>query len=170
MLAAATLLVLARSTGLEAGDDALPEPAIKAVYLYNFALYTQWPLPPADGVGICIAGRDPFGSALAAIDGKAVRGQPVIIRRLDHAADDFSRCHVLYVGGVAAGQGARIARTLRQQPVLTVAEAGDSEDFPPMILLIPDGKRIAFEIDLGMTRTAGLVLSSQLLRLARAVH
>lgn len=169
VLIAAALLVCFRCTGLKAADSATPEQALKAAYLYNFSLYTEWPVSTAEGVAICIAGRDPFGSALEAISGKLLRGKPVIVRRLDDSSD-FSGCHLLYLGVMVPGQRARIVRLLERLPVLSVAEAGEAEYSRPMILLVSDGKRIGFEVDARMARAAGLALSSQLLRLARAVH
>lgn len=158
-----------RSLGGHAAESIGPEQAIKAVYLYHFSLYTEWPTPPADGVRLCIAGQEQFGSALEGITGKLLRGKPLIIRRSENMTD-FADCHVVYIGVMAPGQRLQVARALANKPVLSIAEAGDADDFRPMIKLIPDGKWITFEVDLSAAKAVGLVLSSNLLRLARVVH
>ena len=165
---AVAVLLLAHGPGLSAAAATPAELAIKAAYLFNFALYTEWPTPPVDAVGICIAGPDPFGSALDAIAGKPLRGKPLIIHRLENSVD-FSGCHVVYVNAASNAQRARIARALDQKPVLSVADSAD-EAFRPMVLLVPDGNRFAFEVELAVAKTTGLTLGSQMLRLARVVR
>ncbi|MGE5469599.1 MAG: YfiR family protein [Bacteroidota bacterium] len=165
------VLLFAAGRGVQ-GEPAyadLSAPNIKAAYLYNFSLYTEWPGPPVDGFHLCIIGRDPVASAIDALDGRLLRGKPLIVQHLD-GGDQVGTCHVLYVGALTSGQRAALGRALGQLPVLTVGESRQGDEFAPIVQLIPVGAHIAFEIDLGKARTAGLTLSSRLLGLARAVH
>lgn len=165
------MLLFAPGGGVQ-GEPAytdLSVPNIKAAYLYNFSLYTEWPAPPVDGFHLCIIGRDPVASALDALDGRLLRGKPLIVQHLD-SSDQAAACHVLYVGALTSGQRAALGRALGQQPILTVGESRQGDEFAPIIQLIPVGAHIAFEIDLGKARMAGLMLSSRLLGLARAIR
>ncbi len=145
-----------------AGDAA----TLKAAFLYNFALYTSWPPPPPTAVTLCSIGHDDLGAAFDALANKQIDGKPVQVRRIDSAADARS-CHLLYVPESGGGNLPALARGLASQPVLIVSDAGNLD--PAMILIEPDGNRLAFSVNLARVRHAGLDVSSKLLRLARVV-
>src|SRR6266568_1485223 len=58
---------------------------VKAAYVYNFAKFVEWPAGKSQNAGgamnICVAGEDPFGPALATIEGKGVGDRKIRIRR-----------------------------------------------------------------------------------------
>ena len=140
------------------------EKALKAAFIYNFALYAEWPMPLPDGVRLCVLGHDDLGPALDAVGSRQINGKPVTLQRLDPGASSAG-CHVLYV---ADAKSARIARELRQKPILSVTDVAGVEF--AMITLARDGNRLVFDIDNSSARAAGLALSSKLLHLARSVH
>lgn len=151
--------------------DATPqqaEYALKAAFLYNFALYTEWPTPPESAFDICILGSDPFGPALDPLGKKHLKGKPVRVRRLA-ATDETRGCHVLFIAQAAHERLSQVTSELRERPVLTIAESNSYDPELPMIRMVPDGARVAFEINAGAARAAGLVISSKLLSLARSV-
>src|SRR5438876_11931632 len=55
---------------------------IKAAYLYNFIKYVDWP-SYGDTITIGVLGNDPFGAALARLNGKIVKGRRLLVRPLD---------------------------------------------------------------------------------------
>src|SRR5207248_8271713 len=55
---------------------------IKAAYLYNFIKYVVWP-SYGDTISIGVLGSDPFGPALAPLNGKTVKGRRLVIKHLD---------------------------------------------------------------------------------------
>lgn len=149
-----------------AGVSPTSEYALKAAFLYNFALFTEWPKLPGEAFDFCILGPDPFGPALDALARKSLHGRSIRPRRLPDGNDAYS-CHLLFIASSAQANWTRLAADLRQQPILTVAEASDGDGSSAMIRIVPDGNRLAFEINQSAAKTAGLVLSSKLLRLAR---
>lgn len=153
--------VEARRTPL-AGDIA----TLKAAFLYNFALYTSWPLPPPGGFTLCSIGHDELGTAFDALTHKQVDGRPVQVRRIDNV-NEARNCHLLYVPESSGISQAALARGLLSQPVLIVSDTGNLDS--AMILIEPDGNRLAFSVNLTRVRQSGLDVSSKLLRLARAV-
>jgi hypothetical protein len=64
-----------------AGSDELPEYKVKAVFMYNFANFVEWPadkLPPSGkSLTVCVLGDDPFGAYFNAIKGRTIRGLTV---------------------------------------------------------------------------------------------
>lgn len=143
------------------------ERALKVAFLYNFALYTEWPMPLPDGLNLCVLGHDDLGPVLDTLAGRQINGKSVILRRLDAGAG-ISGCHVIYIAAAGDAKSARIVRELRQKPILSVTDAAGA-DFS-MISLSRQGMRLVFDIDNSSARAAGLVLSSKLLRLAHSVH
>ena len=143
---------------------------LKVAFLYNFALYTEWPMPLVDGLTICVLGRDDLGPALNALANRQIGGKPIIVRRL--LAGEFyantGACHMTYGVTAREEESGKASLDLRQKPVLRVADAASAEW--AMISLARDGNRLVFDIDNTHVRASGLVLSSKLLRLARSVR
>jgi hypothetical protein len=162
--ALAALIVVLAATAVRAQDAAL-EYQVKAVYLFNFVKFVRW--PPADKsvpITICVAGRNPFGSALQeALRNELVDGRPVearVVREPDPG------CNVLFVpAGVAAKPYIDAARG---SATLTVGEGPEFLAQGGMVNFIIEAGSVRFEIDAGAAERADLRISSHLLRLARS--
>jgi hypothetical protein len=151
---------------------------VKAAFLYNFAKFTDWsgaapppaPMPTSrdDGFVLCIAGKDPFGSALAAIEGKLVGGQPLRVRR-SVPPDGLRGCHLLFIDEVEERRMPAYLKAAHQFPLLTVSDIEGFTDAGGMIGLVTADYRIQFDINLAPVASANLKISSQLLMLARSV-
>ena len=146
------------------------EKELKVAFLYNFALYTEWPLPLADSLTFCLVGYNDLGSALDALSSRQIGGKPIVLRHLEiqdsHA--DTGACHVMYSATLSEAKLAKVANDLRQKPILSIAEGAGAEY--SMIGLARDGNRLVFDINNSRARAAGLTFSSKLLRLARSVR
>ena len=164
-------LALACCFSQAAGAQVASEYDVKAAYLYNFARFVEWPEQAgASGFGICVLGRDPFGKALdAAVRGLQVRGATVSVTRLAAAAEARA-CRVLFISGSEAAQLPRIIDTLAGFGVLTVSDIPMFSQRGGMIEFVSEGKRVRFEVNLASAKEAGLMLSSDLLRVARTVR
>lgn len=146
---------------------------VKAAYLYGFGRFVEWPsgAPIAtDGAFVlCVLGDDPFGKLLDdAAYGGVLKNQPVSVRRIERA-EDGGACDTVFV---SASEQPRLARTLSllgRRPVLTV---GDSPEFARqggMIGFSMEGSRVRFTVNLTAAQAAGLMLQSELLRVAAGV-
>ena len=88
---------------LLAGDAsaALSEHRVKAVFLFNFSKFVEWP-PSAFAAAdapfvIGVFGRDPFGSDLDDVArGETVNGRPLLVRRVQ-TAQDAAACQILFI-------------------------------------------------------------------------
>lgn len=165
-------LLLLLGPPVSAHDISAPskERELKVAFLYNFALYTQWPLVPDQGLVLCVLGHDDLGTALDAIANRQVNNKPILVRRLDAPAD-ISDCHLVYLPGVPDAKSVNATRGLHDKPILSVTDAAtEATEEWAMIRLGRSGNRLVFDINNTSARAAGLVLSSKLLRLARKVR
>lgn len=147
--------------------EPMPEYAMKAAYLYNFALFTEWPTTPGEQLNLCLLGRDAFGTAIDSIDGKPVNGMRIEVSRVT-AAGNISHCQMLFLGELDGVNPQRLLRDIEGLPMLTVTD--DSALDGVMIRMSIRNKRLTFEINSEAVRRARLTLSSKLLRLASNVY
>jgi hypothetical protein len=162
MLALALLL----PGGLPAADSA-SEAALKVAYLYNFALYTEWPGRPSV-IEYCIAGKNTLGEALSGLTRKEIAGRPIQVRQLNNGEIPIpASCNVLFI---ASPELSRLLDAVAERPVLTVADSGLSGDTSAMLKLDLDQGKISFTADASRARAQGLTLSAKMLRLARSVR
>jgi len=165
----AFLVALAASHAFPQG---LAEYQVKAAFLFNFARYTEWPSPGAGGQGVpfsvCIIGRDPFGDALAAIEGKIVHDRPLRVHR-GVALDQLRGCQLLWVSESEERRLAAILRAVAPYPVMTLSDIEGFVEAGGMIGLMVVEERVRFDVNLAAVRQANLHVSSQVLKLARNV-
>ena len=98
-------LMLWALAGATAPGDRLaqssPEYQLKAVFLFNFAQFVEWPASafpePDTPLAICVLGEDPFGPYLdETVRGETVGNHPLAVRRY-RAVDEVTGCHILFV-------------------------------------------------------------------------
>ncbi len=175
---AARLLLLAATCAVAAPVAAMTPTAtppgeyqIKAAYLLNFARYVEWPaarLPAGAPLRLCVLGRDPFGGALAGVEGRQVNGHDVRLRQVE-SADAAVDCHLVFVADSEERRLGLVLRALATRGVLTVSDIdGFAEAGGAVGLVVEDG-RVRFDSNLTALARDGLRASSQLLRLGRNV-
>jgi hypothetical protein len=168
-----------------AASPASREYAMKAAFLYNFIVFTEWPkeaLPTADDpMVIGIIGQDPFGDAFESI--VPAKGRKIAIKRfgglseLKRAGDaEMARtteagrhCHLLFICISEAENISEILNMVKDASVLTVADTSGFLESGGMINLVVEEKKLRFEISNIAASKAGLKIGSQLLRLAKRV-
>jgi hypothetical protein len=151
-----------------------PEYQVKAVFLFNFAQFVEWPpsaFPDsAAPLVICVLGEDPFGPYLdETVHGERVQGHPLAVQRY-RRLDEISGCHILFVGRQEQERLGEILDTLKGHPALTVSDAEGFSRSGGMIRFVTDRNRIRLRINLEAARDADLTLSSKLLRPAQIVR
>lgn len=146
---------------------------VKAVFLYNFARYVEWPAQSFkasnDPIVICILGQNPFGSAIEqATTGKMIEGRAFVVREISNTQQPFS-CHILFVNASERNRFRSIAANLKGSGVLTVGETpGFTADGGVINFKLRDGK-VRFEINVDAAGQERLHISSKLLSLAQIV-
>lgn len=146
---------------------------LKAVFLFNFAQFVQWPpevfSAPNAPLVIGILGEDPFGGFLdEAVRNEVIENHPLTVRRF-RRVEEITTCHILFVSRSEHGQLERILNSLKGRSILTV---GDAETFARrgvMIRFVTEANRIRLRINLAAAESEKLKLSSKLLRPAQIV-
>ena len=163
---------LACTVSVPAQRGAFDEREVKAVFLLNFAQFVDWPASafasPESPVVIGVLGNDPFGRLLdEVVVGEVVKGRKLSVVRF-RRVEDVKSCHVLFISPSEAPQYEHIMMTLGSQPTLTV---GETANFTArgMIRFLTESNRIRLEVNVDAAKTAGLTISSNLLRAARIV-
>lgn len=149
--------------------DDLPEYRLKAAFVYNFLVYTEWPAGTGGPLNLCIVGTDPFGAEIDGLQGKAVAARTIAVQRKG-AGESLKNCQAVFVARSAIDSLPRLLDSLRDQPVLTLADSpGAMRGGVALNMAVAQGK-VSFEANLQAARSAGLSLSSKLLRLATEVQ
>lgn len=143
---------------------------VEAVYLYNFAKFVTWPAATkSDVLNVCILGKDPFGNTLDQIvAGEAIDGRRLAVRRL---ADEHSvqPCAILFIGESESSHLDRDLSAVSRLPILTVSDIPSFIRNGGTIQFVLQENRVRFEVNLNAARKCGIVLSSQLLKVATRV-
>ena len=149
--------------------DELPEYRLKAAFLYNFALFTEWPADVGDTLHLCIDGEDPFGEEIDGLQGKAVGERTLAVLRKANG-DSLRGCQIVFVATSAMPNLRHVLDELGDKPVLTVADSPDAARHGVALNMAVAKSKVTFEANLKAARDAHLNLSSKLLRLATEVH
>lgn len=146
---------------------------LKAVYLFNFAKFVEWPAEvfpaPDSPINFCVLGRSPAGDELdASIHGKGINTHIIAVRHL-HGPEEIKDCHLVFLTASAGKQQRKLLQSARGVPVLLVSEMpGFARSGGEINFLIENG-RLIFEVNAGAAEAAHLKISSKLLALAHIV-
>ncbi|MGH7956398.1 MAG: YfiR family protein [Opitutaceae bacterium] len=164
------------STAMAATAQPAPlrEYQIKAVFLYHFAQFVEWPatafVNEQSPLIIGVLGDDPFGADLdSAAQGEKVGARALEVRRY-RRIEDIGTCHVLFISQSESPRLERVLTTLQGRSILTV---GDLERFTfrgGMIRFLTQKNKVRMQINLEAARREDLTISSKLLRPAGIVN
>jgi YfiR/HmsC-like len=170
-----TLLWLAAMLSVAVSAWAAPasEYQVKAVFLFNFAQFVEWPAAAFPGPDapfvIGVLGNDPFGPELdAVVRGETVDRRSLVVERY-HDIAELHNCNILFIPRTEVDQLPKILAALRGRSVLTVSDADEADQRGVMIRLVTRSNRIRMRIDIGAAKAGNLVISSKLLRPAEIV-
>jgi len=164
------------ASGQSAETPALSnEYTVKAVFLYNFGRYVEWPegsfAGPAAPFVIGIVGEDAFGGALQEIAArKTIRGRPIALRRFTSPEEYNQACQILFVSrSLAAPQQAALIKMTEGKGVLVVGETPGFAEQGGTANFFVEEDRIRFEINMETARRAQLRMDAKLLSLGKPV-
>lgn len=146
------------------------ESELKAAFVFNFAVFTEWPpdaLPGGAPLQLCAGGSGPLYASLRHLQDKLVNGHRIAVRP---AAPPLRHCHLLVLERSDRERWVQVKRALAGAAVLTVADDRVIGADGAVIAMSLEERRIGFDVDLNAARNARLNLSSKLLRLARGLQ
>jgi len=169
----AALLGLLAPAAAPAQAGAPRENELKAVFLFNFAQFVEWPAgafaTPDAPLVIGVLGDDPFDGVLdSTIQGERINNHPLVVERY-RRVEDVGTCHILFISRPDAEHLDQVLPRLRDRSILTVGDAGNFSRAGGMIAFVTEHNRIRLRINLTAATAANLVLSSKLLRPAEIV-
>ena len=142
---------------------------IEAAFLYNFALFIEWPASSANEFRICVLGSTPVLAALEPVKKKQIKGHPIIITEIS-AVQQVLPCHILFVGKSEHASLGALAKYIGNAPILVVAEENGFDLKNVTIALVAEQDHIAFRINRTAAEANSLTISSKLLKLALKVY
>mgnify|MGYP003576623838 CR=1 FL=1 len=156
VLIGSVLMIVSTSTFGQADDVAL-----KAAFIYNFALFTTWQGPSnTPDFRVCTTSDGELWNSLQRLRGKRVGTRQWAVYPVS-PAETPPRCDVLVVSGSAS--------TPAYPATLIVRDGELSPNDSAAIALVSEGNHVRFDIDTRAARRSGLTFSSKLLSLARSV-
>lgn len=168
------LLLLCAAAPLQAADAELErEYKIKAVFLYNFTHFVEWPASrpsptaatPEQPAIICVYGNNPFGASLDYIH---ERQGPALEVRYLNSAPEAKECHLLFIAASAQSQMPSLLASLKGRGVLTVSDIADFAHHGGMVGMNTHDNKVKLEINATTFAQEGF-RSAQLLELAEIV-
>jgi hypothetical protein len=155
------------------GAEAPTEYQVKAVFVYNFSRFVEWPpqafTAPDEPFVIGILGGDPFGARLdEAVRGERIDQHPLLVRRFRNLGE-IGDCRILYIDRSESAQLQQILAALDHRNTLTVSDLEGSSQHGVMIQFATENNRIRLRINVASARASGLTISSKLLRSADIV-
>lgn len=138
--------------------------ALKAAYIYNFALFTTWPEDVASTThfDVCATPDTPLWDSLEKLNGKAVEGRPWTL--VDVALANPGQCRIVVLSGAAP-----LHATDAGESALVIDDGSVQGPSTASITLVNEHEHIRFDVDTRKASFSGLTFSSKLLRLARNV-
>lgn len=157
----------------QASGTAPTESQVKAVFLFNFASFVQWPgespAAPSTPFIIGLLGADEMaGNLEEAVRGEQVDGRPLQVRRY-RSVEEVEDCRILFIGRGHRAQLARVLDRLGGRGTLTVSDVEGSARNGVMIQLANEKNRVRLLINVDAAQAAGLTISSNLLRPAEII-
>lgn len=147
------------------------EDQVKAVFLFNFAKYVDWPdvrRGSSATIRLCIPANPTFLAVVQeAVRDEVVNGRPLTASGLE-GLDGARGCDILYVGDPRSPDGAAWIKAVRGRQALTVGDGQLADGV--VIAFVRDRNRLRFDVNREAAARRKLSISSRLLGLARRVE
>ncbi len=174
LLALGSLLFAGGAVAQE-GDVINREYPLKALFLYHFGHYVEWPAAsfrgPDSPFVIGVLGGDPILETLTELaQTKRINGRAIVVRRFASPAA-IEPCQILFLGRDISREVHQAAIDgLRDKPVMLVGETRGFAHRGGTVNFVVESNKIRFEINLEAARQHQLKISSKLLALSRIVQ
>jgi hypothetical protein len=156
---------------LYAQNKTAGEYQVKAVFLFNFTQFVEWPQgifhSMQEPFVIGVTGENPFGSYLnATVSGEKCGTHPIIIKYF-RRIEDIGNCHMLYIHSDDLEEVKKILASIPQKNILTVNDLAGFTKEGGMIQFYIEDNKIRLRINAQRSKAAGLNISSKLLSIAK---
>ena len=150
--------------------EVLQEDELKAVFVYNFLKFVDWPEKtcPEKEITLCIVGETSLVDYLLSLDGQKIKDKSLVVS-VEKDFSNLKKCHAIFVGHLPRSDLKNLLWHIKKLPILTVSDLRDFVHKGGMIEIYEENKKIRFKINLKRAHEVNLKISSRLLRLAKEV-
>lgn len=161
------------ATIINAQTNYAQEYQVKAVFLYNFTHFIDWPKEAFESqytpFVIGIIGNDPFGPFIeTTIEGERI-GSHVIRSQRFRSISEIKDCHILYIASKDPDEIKNILEMVEGKNILTVGDTPNFTRWGGMIRFFTEQGKIRLQINNTVAKAEGLKISSKLLRVAQVI-
>jgi hypothetical protein len=156
--------------------EAPSEYELKAIYLYNFLQFVQWPeechFPGGHAQEIAVVGGTSLQPVLLSLQAKLrEKNKDLTLVFYDSYQEgmNLSNCCLLFIASSEMKKIPEILKSLDGKQVLTVTDAGEEVDSGVMITLLSRQNKIRWAVNRKPVTEAGLKMSAKLLEIAERV-
>lgn len=141
---------------------------LKAVFLFNFAQFVEWParaFRDAEApLVIGVLGDDPFGPYLdELVSDEKVGRRPLQVLRFKRV-DEVGACHILFVSASELNALPPTLQALKGRSILTVSDMEGFNRYGGIVRFVVEGGKIRLRINLAAAKACELNISSKILR------
>lgn len=146
---------------------------VKAVLVYHFANFIQWPpnsaaLDKSSPFVIGFLGESPVFSLLAKLAAtQKINNKSVKVVSIDDYTE-IKKCSIIFIPKVPGKKLKQIMEVVDDLPILTIGDGKDYEKKGVMINFIPRGLR-QFNVNCAAAERSGIVILSSILKYAQNV-
>lgn len=156
---------------LSAQPGTAPQYQVKAVFLYNFTQFVEWPASAFADVNapfvIGVLGENVFGNYLdETVRNEKINGRPLIVMHYTDPAE-IKNCQILFINSKEASKADLPLSSLKDRGILTVSDADYFVSRGGIVAFFNENNKIRFRINLEAAKEANLKFSSKLLRVAQ---
>lgn len=144
---------------------------IKAVFLFNFTRFIDWPPHSFDSdeapFVIGVIGSNSFVRYIdESVAGEKVGTHPIVVEQFKDARD-IRKCHILYINLSDERKIKEAIMAISGRGILTVSDNEDFGKLGGIIRFYTEKNKIRLEINTEAAKTAQLTISSKLLSVAK---
>lgn len=157
-----------------AQTETASEQQIKAVFIYKFCLYIEWPPgtfnDPHTPLTIGVVDADDIAAELEIKSkDRTIDGRPLAVRRLD-STSSLDNVQLLFISHTQQNKLPHWIALAKKYPLLVITEMPSGLDAGSSINFALQDNRVRFDVGLTAVQRQGLKLSAQLLQVARTVR
>lgn len=150
---------------------------LKALYLLNFPLLTEWPSNSSVNdknklFVITIVGENPFKGKLRntiRIKNKKLKNKSIIVKQVNDIKD-ISKPNIIFISSSKKYEISKIIDYLKEKPILTIGDTKSYANKGVMINMFITKSTIKFNINLKEAKASEIYISSRLLASASKIY
>lgn len=154
--------------------DQSNEYILKGGFIYNFLKYIEWKNPEyskTENINICIVGDTSKIHDLKKLDGKEINGRKININISNSDDIDKASCRVIFISYTAENEFEAVMKKTDKPGALIISDIEASANKGACIeMFMTAENKIKFKINTNIPEKKGIIISSQLLKLATLIQ